>query len=89
VLRPNDLLRHRTVTWAAAHGLTAYVLGGGYEPNDGVYRHKRNFAPQGLLPFRVACLVHDAAATRELAARRAATERGWSPRPGYFPPYRS
>jgi hypothetical protein len=88
-LRPNDLLRHRTVAWAAERGLTAYVLGGGYEPGDGVYRHKRNFAPRGQLPFRVACLVHDAAAASELAARRAAAEHGWSPRPGYFPPYRS
>jgi CelD/BcsL family acetyltransferase involved in cellulose biosynthesis len=88
-LRPNDLLRHRTVAWAAEHGLTAYVLGGGYEPGDGVYRHKRNFAPRGQLEFRVACLVHDAAAAQELAARRAQAEQGWSPRPGYFPPYRS
>jgi hypothetical protein len=88
-LRPNDLLRHRTVTWAAEHGLTAYVLGGGFEPGDGVYRHKRNFAPRKQLEFRVACLVHDAAAAKELAARRAVAERGWAPRPGYFPPYRS
>ena len=28
-LRPNDLLRHRTVAWAAEQGLSAYVLGGG------------------------------------------------------------
>jgi predicted N-acyltransferase len=88
-LRPNDLLRHHTVKWAAAHGLTAYVLGGGYEPGDGVYRHKRNFAPKGLLPFRVACLVHDPAAAKELARRRRETQVGWVPRPGYFPPYRA
>jgi hypothetical protein len=88
-LRPNDLLRHTTVRWAAEHGLTAYVLGGGYEPGDGVYRHKRNFAPKGMLPFRVACLVHDQAAAQDLARRRAEAEHGWSPRPGFFPPYRS
>jgi hypothetical protein len=88
-LRPNDLLRHRTVAWAAEHGLSAYVLGGGYEPGDGVYRHKRNFAPTGQLPFRVSCLVHDEGAARDLEARRAATAPGWAPREGYFPRYRS
>lgn len=88
-LRPNDLLRHRTVAWAAAEGIRAYVLGGGYEPGDGVFRHKRNFAPRGQLPFRVACLVHDEGAARELEARRAAADgAGWAPRPGYFPRYR-
>lgn len=88
-LRPNDLLRHRTVAWAAERGLGAYVLGGGYEPGDGVYRHKRNFAPKGLLPFRVFGLVHDPAAARELELRRAEAQAGWAPRPGFFPPYRS
>ncbi|HEX9307533.1 MAG TPA: GNAT family N-acetyltransferase [Anaeromyxobacter sp.] len=87
-LRPNDLLRHRTVAWAAEQGLRAYVLGGGYEPGDGVFRHKRNFAPKGQLPFRVACLVHDEAAARELEARRAAGAVGWTPKQGYFPRYR-
>lgn len=88
-LRPNDLLRHRTVVWSAEQGLRAYVLGGGYEPGDGVYRHKRNFAPKGQLEFRVACLLHDAAAARELEVRRSAAEGGWAPRDGYFPRYRS
>jgi CelD/BcsL family acetyltransferase involved in cellulose biosynthesis len=88
-LRPNDLLRHSTVAWAAEQGLRAYVLGGGYEPGDGVYRHKRNFAPRGQLEFRVACLVHDEGAARELEARRAAAAAGWAPREGYFPRYRS
>ena len=88
-LRPNDLLRHRTVTWGSEHGLSAYVLGGGYEPGDGVFRHKRNFAPRGQLPFRVACLVHDAQASAELEARRATAADGWAPREGYFPRYRS
>jgi predicted N-acyltransferase len=87
-LRPNDLLRHRTVEWASARGLSAYVLGGGYEPNDGVYRHKRNFAPKSQLPFRVACLVHDAAGAADLEARRIAAG-GWAPKDGWFPRYRA
>ena len=75
--------------WCAGQGLAAYVLGGGYEPGDGVYRHKRNFAPRGQLPFRVACLVHDEEAARELEAVRSSAGDGWAPREGYFPRYRS
>jgi Acetyltransferase (GNAT) domain len=89
-LRPNDLLRHRTVVWAAERGLRAYVLGGGYERGDGVYRHKKNFAPKGQLTFRVASLTHDAAASRELEERRRDAAGGdWSPREGWFPRYRA
>jgi hypothetical protein len=89
-LRPNDLLRHRTVAWAAEQGLRAYVLGGGYEPGDGVYRHKRNFAPKGQLTFKVACLTHDASSSRDLEERRRAAAAGaWAPKEGWFPRYRA
>jgi hypothetical protein len=93
-LRPNDLLRHRTVAWGVAEGKRAYVLGGGFEPGDGVFRHKRIFAPRGQVPFKVACLTHDERAVRDLADRRAAVAAragapGWTSRPGFFPPYRA
>jgi hypothetical protein len=68
------------------------VLGGGFAPGDGVFRHKRNLAPRGTVPFRVAALTHDARACDELAGRRAAfagaRAEGWRPRAGFFPAYR-
>jgi hypothetical protein len=91
-LRPNDALRHRAIEWAISQGKSAYVLGGGLEAEDGIFRHKRAFAPRGVVPFEVACLVHDAAACRELVrdrARAASPQRPWSPRPRFFPPYRA
>jgi hypothetical protein len=92
-LRPNDLLRHRTALWAMEQGKRAYVLGGGYQPGDGILRHKRAFAPGGEVPFRVAGLVHDRESYLDLATRRAAhaAARGqeWAPRAGFFPAYRS
>jgi hypothetical protein len=92
-LRPNDLLRHRTVQWAIAHGKKAYVLGGGYEEGDGVFRHKRILAPRGAVPFRVAIMTHDGRAYDELVHdRRAFAEarpERWAPRPGFFPMYRA
>ncbi len=90
--RPNDLLRHEVAAWAAARGKLRYVLGGGYRGGDGVYRHKLAFAPHGVVPFRVACLVHDARACEEQVRARLAfaeaTGQTWAPREGYCPPYR-
>jgi hypothetical protein len=90
-MRPNDLLRHRTIAWAIAEGRTAYVLGGGLAPEDGIFRHKRAFAPRGVVSFEVACLVHDVAACRDLVRERGAAERGppWVPAVPFFPPYRA
>lgn len=91
-LGPNYLLKHTVATWAITAGKKAYVLGGGYEPNDSLLRYKRAYARRGEVPFRVAQLIHDEAALAELAATRAAYEqqqaRAWAPRPGFFPPYR-
>jgi len=92
-LGPNYLLKHNIARWAASQGKKRYVLGGGNESNDGLFRYKRAFARCGEVPFRVACLVHDEAACRELAADRAASVAGegktWLPRAGFFPPYRA
>ncbi len=91
-MRPNDMLRHRAIAWAIAEGKKAYVLGGGIAPEDGIFRHKRSFAPRGVVPFEVACLVHDAAACRDLVRDRESAAAGgmpWVPYPGFFPPYRA
>jgi hypothetical protein len=91
-LGPNYLLKHRIASWAIGEGKEGYVLGGGYAPEDGLYRYKRGFARAGEIPFRVACLVHDERALHELARLRAeaAARAGtaWVPRPGFFPAYR-
>jgi hypothetical protein len=90
---PNYLLKHHVATWASAEGKRAYVLGGGYLPGDGLFRYKRGFARSGEVPFRVASAIHDERACRELSEARA--EHGaraggaWTPKPGFFPPYRS
>jgi hypothetical protein len=92
-LRPNDLLRHRTATWASEQGKRAYVLGGGIKAGDGIFRHKRAFAPHGVVPFQVAGLVHDEGAVADLGSQRAAHAarqgQAWAPRTGFFPSYRS
>jgi hypothetical protein len=92
-LRPNDLLRHEAVRWGIAEGKQAFVLGGGYAPGDGIFRHKRNLAPRGTASFRVVSLTHDERACGELLRARAAWAaehaEAWQPRPDFFPTYRS
>ncbi len=92
-LGPNYLLKHHVAMWAIAEGKTSYVLGGGYQPNDGLLRYKRGYARAGEVPFKVASMVHDGAGCDELARDRAAfaerTGAPWTPRAGFFPAYRA
>jgi hypothetical protein len=90
----NYLLKHRCALWAAGEGKRQAVLGGGYEPRDGVFRYKRAFARRGgEVAFKVASVVHDEHACDELVVDRAAFAaregQAWIPRPGFFPPYRA
>lgn len=87
-LKASHLLKHREIEWGAELGKRTFVLGGGYGDGDGLMRFKRGFAPHGEVPFNVAKLVHDPAAAAELEAARAAGG-SWTPRPGFFPPYRA
>ncbi len=90
---PNYLVKHGIASWAASEGKKGYVLGGGYEAGDSLFRYKRGYARRGEVPFKVAHLVHDESGYRELVARRAAFEAcagaAWTPRAGFFPVYRA
>jgi hypothetical protein len=91
--RPNDLLKHAVVEWGLAQGKRAFVLGGGYGGEDGIFRYKQSFAPQGIVPFKVAKKIYDAALCDKLVVQRRELETGagreWLPGEGFFPPYRA
>jgi lipid II:glycine glycyltransferase (peptidoglycan interpeptide bridge formation enzyme) len=83
-LRPNDLLKWELILWAKEKGKRRFVLGGGYEDGDGIFRYKRSFAPHGLVPFFVGRRVLQPALYAEL------TERvGGGVDPAFFPAYRA
>lgn len=92
-LRPNDLLKYEIILWAKRAGKRAFVLGGGAESGDGIFRYKRAFAPGGLVPFSVVRRVLDPERYAGLVgAHRAAGRRlapDWAPDPGFFPAYRA
>ncbi len=43
--RPNDYLKIQVMKWARANGHTYYVLGGGRQNNDSLYKYKKTFFP--------------------------------------------
>jgi CelD/BcsL family acetyltransferase involved in cellulose biosynthesis len=92
-LSPNHLLKVEIIRWAAAQGKQWFVLGGGFQPNDGIFQYKRGFAPRGVISFHVGCKVRDEErCNRLIDARRRYGERNgqvWLPRPDFFPPYRA
>lgn len=86
-VRPNDLLKHEAILYLTEMGLAEYVLGGGVAPDDGIFKYKRGFAPDGVVPFCVVQVVHDSAVAGSLVDARRRHDRGWVPRDGYFPPF--
>jgi hypothetical protein len=83
-LRPNDMLKHEVMLWGMKTGKSDFVLGGGFEPGDGIYRYKKAFAPGGARPFSVGTRVIDSRRYAELsdASPAKATDDA------YFPAYR-
>ncbi|HLL82213.1 MAG TPA: GNAT family N-acetyltransferase [Longimicrobium sp.] len=87
--RPNDLLKHEIIRWAAGEGKRRFVLGGGYQPDDGIYRYKLAFAPGGATPYRVGYRVLDPELYAALSRRRPGEPVPDAASGGYFPAYRA
>lgn len=56
-MRPNDLLKYEIIKWCKETGHQAFILGGGYGGDDGIYRYKRAFAPGDDMPFYIGRMV--------------------------------
>lgn len=58
-LRPNDFLKFEIIKWAKMTGLKAFVLGGGYGSDDGIFQYKSSFAPNGIVDFYIGSKIID------------------------------
>lgn len=58
-VRPNDFLKVEIIKWAKEKGLRNFVLGGGYGSDDGIYRYKKSFAPEGEMDFYIGKRIFD------------------------------
>ncbi|GAB1642992.1 GNAT family N-acetyltransferase [Krasilnikovia sp. MM14-A1259] len=87
-MSPNDLLKHEVSLHGQRTGRTGFVLGGGYQRGDGIFRYKRSFDPRGVRSFRAARMIgrrdrYDALVDEH--SRRS----GSAPNGGFFPAYRA
>ncbi len=91
--RPNDLLKFEALQWGRRHKKKRFILGGGYQAGDGIFRYKKAFSPNGIVPFYVGHRVIEPRLYDQLVSARWAwavqTGTEWSPRPDYFPAYRT
>lgn len=92
-LRPNDLLKHEIIRWGRASGKSSFVLGGGYQPGDGIYQYKKAFTPSGDTPFHVGQMIFDSKLQDDLVDKRKRFEKevnqaDWIPSDAFFPVYR-
>jgi hypothetical protein len=92
-LGPNYLLKHESFRWCRAQGKKAVVLGGGYQPNDGILKFKQRFGRASEVPFLLGRKTYDAGEARRLVECRRRWERAegreWAPAPEFFPEYRA
>lgn len=82
--RPNDFLKYHIIRWGVEHGYRQFVLGGGYGADDGIFRYKKSFAPEGIVRFYTGQTVFDSTGYDALCALRADL-----PDSGFFPRYRA
>ncbi len=86
-IRPTNVVVYDTIRWAQQQGKQRLILGGGYQPDDGIFRFKASFSPlrARFHVYRHVCLAEE---YQTLCAAWMAYYGRELPQ-GYFPPYRA
>lgn len=93
-MRPNDLLKYEIIKWGKEHEINNYILGGGYDHDDGIFRYKKSLAPSGVVRFYTGQRIFDRIKYNTLVKNRLdlSVREGNHPvtgdETGYFPLYR-
>ena len=82
--RCNDFLKCEIIRWGLENGYKRFVLGGGYGADDGIFRYKKSFAPEGIVPFYTGQAIFD-----EKNYQHLTDMRGDLPEGSFFPRYRA
>lgn len=75
----NPAIKRAVLHWYSAAGATHYLLGGGPAGDDGVFRYKQAYAPDGIVPSRIGCTIYDQAAYDALRTRMTVDGRPMRP----------
>jgi hypothetical protein len=87
-VRPVNKYVWETLLWAVGAGKQRMLLGGGYKPDDGVFRFKAGFSPLRAR-FSTYQRIHDAHDYKDLIDAWSAYYGVTHPCAGFFPAYRS
>jgi hypothetical protein len=58
-LSANNFLKYEIIKWAKEKGLKRFILGGGYGDDDGIFKYKKSFAPNGVYDFYLGKKIFD------------------------------
>lgn len=86
--RPTNAVIFETIRWAQAFGKKRLILGGGYKPDDGVFRFKASFSPLRA-KFCVYRRIHMPSTYERLHQSWAIQFGADHMTTGYFPAYRT
>jgi CelD/BcsL family acetyltransferase involved in cellulose biosynthesis len=65
-LAANPMLKWEIIRTLKARGCEYFLLGGGTQPDDGIFQFKKAYAPEGVLPSRIGGTIWDHDAYRQL-----------------------
>ena len=88
-LRPNDFLKLKIIEWGIENKKSAFVLGGGYLPNDGIFEYKKSFSPNTIKPFYVGKQIYNKIVYQDLINITKEKNPLLNPNNQFFPLYRS
>jgi len=86
-VRPTNAIIYDTILWSKQQEKKRLVLGGGYSPDDGIFRFKASFSPERAR-FFVYKRVHLPEEYAALCRSWSSIYRRASQASAYFPPYR-
>jgi hypothetical protein len=86
-LSANNFLKYEIIKWAKAKGLKRFILGGGYGADDGIFKYKKSFAPNGVFDFYIGKKIFNEEKYNELVRIRS-LEEDFDMNALYFPSYR-
>jgi len=87
-VRPMNACHYEAILWAIRSGKQRLLCGGGYQPDDGVFKFKAGFSPLRV-PFKVYKKIHDIEKYEYLSKKWKEQNNDRCLVKNYFPVYRS
>lgn len=82
-MRPNDYMKVKIIEWGTKNGYKNYILGGGHGSEDGIFRYKKAFAPNGIKKFKIGSRIVDTEGYKKICNQKGVDEDN-----NFIPAYR-